>query len=188
MTRWTAIVPMKAEGKRKTRLAGSVSRAGREELSENLFYHVVRTLRHCPSIGRVVLLSDGPPLMAGLDWIADAGGGLNAELARALSAVSRPALIVHADLPLLEVDDVEALIVAARTGAAIAPDDRQTGTNAVALADDRAFTPMFGPGSFERHRRQAPDAAVVTGRVGLALDIDTAEDLQAAVRLGFSDQ
>jgi 2-phospho-L-lactate/phosphoenolpyruvate guanylyltransferase len=189
MTGWTAIVPMKAEGKRKTRLAAHLSAIGREELSENLFYHVVWTLQQCASVVRIIVLSDGPLLMSGPDWIADKGAGLNAELERARFAAGRvPLLILHADLPLLTVADVDAMIAAATDGLAIAPDNHGTGTNALALGDGRSFELCFGPDSFRLHQAQAPDATIVTGRPGLSLDIDTVDDLDEAIRLGFSDQ
>jgi 2-phospho-L-lactate/phosphoenolpyruvate guanylyltransferase len=189
MTGWTAIVAMKAEGKRKTRLAAHLSAIGREELSENLFYHVVRMLQQCVSVVRIIVLSDGPLLMSGPDWIADKGAGLNAELERARFAAGRvPLLILHADLPLLTVADVDAMIAAATDGLAIAPDNHGTGTNALAIGDSRSFELCFGLDSFRLHQAQAPDAAIVSGRPGLSLDIDTVDDLDEAIRLGFSDQ
>jgi 2-phospho-L-lactate/phosphoenolpyruvate guanylyltransferase len=189
MTGWTAIVPIKAVGRRKTRLAAHLSAIGREELVENLFYHVVRTLQACRVITRIIVLSDGPMLMSGPDWIADKGGGLNAELERARHAAGRvPQLIIHADLPLLTVADVDYLLTVAQSRIAIAPDMTGTGTNALALGTCDPFTLCFGAGSFRQHLAQAPDAAIVRDRPGLSLDIDGADDLEQAIRLGFSDQ
>ncbi len=192
MTGWTAIVPMKAEGKRKTRLATHLCAIGREELAENLFYHVIRTLQNCPTVRRIVLLSDGPPLMGGVEWVADQGAGLNAELERVRAGLGNtPTLIIHADLPLLEVADVERLLTAAGRGAdgvAIAPDTSGTGTNALALNRNQSITLAFGPDSFSRHLAQIPNASIITDCIGLALDVDTAEDLDEALRLGLSYQ
>ena len=191
MTDWTAIVPLKTEGARKTRLSGHLSEIAREQLSETLFRHVIGTLRSCPSVARIVSLSDGPALIDGLDRICDSGRGLNAELQDVIDAIRADhgdarLLILHADLPLLEVADVEALARAASGGVAIAPDRAGAGTNALAIGADRPFTFCFGRESFARHRAQAPDAAIITGRPGLALDVDTPADLRAAVTLGFS--
>jgi 2-phospho-L-lactate/phosphoenolpyruvate guanylyltransferase len=189
VTGWTAIVPIKAVGKRKTRLAAHLTAIGREELVENLFYHVVRTLQSCAAITRIIVLSDGPLLMSGPDWIADKGGGLNAELERARHAAGRvPQLIIHADLPLLTVADVDHLLTVAQSRIAIAPDMIGTGTNALALGTVDPFVLCFGPGSFQRHLNQTPDAAIMRDRPGLSLDIDGADDLEQAIRLGFSDQ
>ena len=193
MSGWTAIVPLKAEGARKTRLSGHLSEIAREQLSETLFRHVIGTLRSCPSITRIVLLSDGASPIDGLERICDSGRGLNAELQDVIDAIradhdAARLLILHADLPLLEVADVEALARAAGGGVAIAPDRAGAGTNALAIGANRPFTLCFGPDSFARHRAQAPDAAIVTGRPGLALDVDTPADLQAAVALGFMER
>jgi 2-phospho-L-lactate/phosphoenolpyruvate guanylyltransferase len=185
---WTVIVPMKAEGKRKTRLAAHLCAIGREELSENLFYHVIRTLRQSPSVARLVILSDGPPLMGGVEWMADEGLGLNAELERVRAAIGGPIAIIHADLPLLEIADVEALLEAALGSIAIAPDSHGSGTNALALGVKNGVRLAFGPNSFAHHYSQAPEAAIITGRHGLALDVDTVDDLDEAIRLGFSDR
>lgn len=186
---WTAIVPMKASGKRKTRLSEHLCAIGREELSENLFYHVVRTLQQCPSVTRLIILSDGPPLMGGVEWIADEGRGLNVELQSARAVIDAPIAIIHADLPLLEVADVEILLSAATvSGIAIAPDSHGRGTNALAMRAQSAMMLAFGANSFELHQAQAPNGMIITGRQGLALDIDTVDDLDEAIRLGFSDK
>jgi 2-phospho-L-lactate guanylyltransferase len=42
--------------------------------------------------------------------------------------------------------------------------------------------PAFGPGSAARHAR---DAVAISGGPGLRTDVDTAEDLSQAERLGF---
>jgi 2-phospho-L-lactate guanylyltransferase len=177
---------MKAAGKRKTRLSGLLCAIGREELSEILFCHVVRTLHDCSQIARVMILSDGPPLMGATDWVADKGAGLNAELERVRTRIDEgPLLIIHADLPLLETADLDALLAAAEGAVAIAPDSHGTGTNALALGTSRELKLCFGRDSFARHHAQVPDAIIITGRPGLALDVDTADDLDKAISLGF---
>jgi 2-phospho-L-lactate guanylyltransferase len=185
---------MKAAGTRKTRLAAHLGRDGREALSETLFDHVVATLRHCSQITRIIILSDAPPPTGEMEWIVDQGAGLNVELERVragldmcgdMGARAGPLLIIHADLPLLTTDDLDALLTAAQDGLAIAPDREGTGTNALAFASPRPLKLCFGPDSFARHHAQVPDAAIITGRPGLALDIDTRDDLDEAVRLGF---
>jgi 2-phospho-L-lactate/phosphoenolpyruvate guanylyltransferase len=178
---------MKAAGKRKTRLAEHLNAIGRQELSEQLFHHVIQTLKQCPSIARLIILSDSSPLIDGVEWIADEDLGLNAELERARAAIGAPMVIIHADLPLLGVSDVEALLsAAAQDGIAIAPDDHGKGTNALALHAEHAMTLAFGANSFALHHAQAPLAAIISDRPGLALDIDTVDDLDKAIRLGFS--
>src|SRR5207302_7322924 len=64
----------------------------------------------------------------------------------------------------------------------IVPDRHGTGTNALLLTPPDALAPSFGPGSCERHARQARAAGVAAEVVevpSLATDIDTPEDLEA---------
>jgi 2-phospho-L-lactate/phosphoenolpyruvate guanylyltransferase len=187
MSGWTALVPLKTEGLRKTRLAARLSDEDRLALAEGLARHVIETLQHCPSIDRVLVVSDLPPPVAGVGWQRDEGAGLNPELERARSSLSSGSrvLIIHADLPLLCVKDVEALLEAAGQGIAIAPDRHKTGTNALALGGPAAITLSFGPNSFARHCAQLANPIVIADHIGLSLDIDTMDDLDAAVLKGF---
>jgi len=180
---WTAIVPFKTAGQRKTRLAPALSPPERDRLAQSLFDRMIRVLGACPAVGRISVLSETPPTRADLDWLPDRGRGLNAEL-QALE-IQGPRLVIHADLPLATPDDVEALLAAGRGGGAIAPDRHGTGVNALALDASVSIEFRFGPGSFARHQEQATGRLAVVARAGLALDIDTPDDLAEAVRLGF---
>jgi len=180
---WTAIVPWKTAGQRKTRLAPALSPPARDRLAQALFDHVIDVLGASPAIGQVSVLSETRPPRPGLDWLPDRGRGLNAEL-QALE-IAGPRLVIHADLPMVMPDDVETLLAAARGGAAIAPDRHGTGVNALALDAGVSLEFRFGPGSFARHQEQAGGHLAVVARPGLALDIDTPDDLAEAVWLGF---
>jgi 2-phospho-L-lactate guanylyltransferase len=179
---WTAIVPLNYGRDCKTRLASLLSPTERAALVEAMARHVLEELSAVPAIGQVALLSPERPPFAGDSWIADGGRGLNAELGDARARFPGSAtLFIHADLPLLAAADVMALLAAAgEKGVAIAPDLAGTGTNALAIADDRAFTPAFGPGSFAAHRAALPGAAIVTTE-GLGLDVDEPESLHEII-------
>ena len=181
MSLWTAIVPLKTAGRRKTRLAAALSPLERDRLTQVLFDRLIGVLEACPAICRISILSEARLGRADLGWLPDRGRGLNAELQAV--EIAGPRLIIHADLPLVTPDDVEALVAAARGGGAIAPDRHGTGVNALALDTGVSIDFRFGPGSFARHREQA--ALTIVARPGLALDIDTPDDLTQAVRLGF---
>lgn len=186
MTMWTALIPLKAAGFRKSRLRSRLQSQTRERLSEALARHVAEVLLACPGIGRVVLLG-GHPLDPRLQWLPDHGRGLNAELAAAESRLGNtPLLILPADLPWLDVPDVDAMLEAGSIGSAIAPDRHGVGTNGLALAAPRAFPFAFGQGSFDRHLGSAGPAMAIVRRVGLAFDIDTPHDLDVALASGFS--
>jgi len=185
---WTAVIPLKAEGERKTRLAERLSGPERTRLSRRLFDHVAAVLARTPGISRVVVLSAAPLPDWGGDWVADLGRGLNSELAAARDRLSQgPFLIIHADLPLLAPDEVRVLLEAAeQSGMALAPDRHGGGTNALAVWDGRPLAFCFGPGSFAQHLAQARDEVAVVERLGLALDLDTPDDLDTAITAGFS--
>ena len=175
MTGWQAIIPLNLGRDCKTRLADRMSRAERDRLVEAMARHVVARVRATPGISELRILSPVKPGFADMIWAKDRGRGLNPELAAQLG--SGPVIILHADLPTLETADVEAMLAAAeQSGAAIAPDRVGTGTNALALTDPAGFVPAFGEGSFLRHTALLPSAAIVA-RTGLAVDIDTPDDL-----------
>ena len=173
---WTALMPLKAAGARKSRLAGRLSAAERDRLTERMLAHVQGVLAEVRIIGRIVLLAEAPPPGWTARLIADEGRGLNAELAAARVMLGPgPLLVIHPDLPELTSEDVSALLsLAEEAGAASAPDHHATGTNAVAIADGRRWTFRFGPDSAARHRRAAPATIY---RAGLAFDLDTEADL-----------
>ena len=192
MRLWRAIVPFRAADDdgagAKTRLAARLDTKARAALAIAMAQHVLETLARCPSIGSIGVLAPTRPAFApsDTDWIADHGRGLNAELSVAMALRGDAHLVtIHADLPLLGADDIAALLDAALSaGAAIAPDCSRTGTNALALSDAGGLRPAFGPDSFALHRALLPRAAVVD-RPGLALDIDTPEDLDRAIAAGL---
>jgi len=182
---WSAIIPLKPPGKRKTRLAARLSAAQRDHLAEAMFHHVAAVLCAVPSILDIALLAESPlPGWPGR-WIQDHGRGLNAELCDAAkSRGPRHLLVIHADLPCLAASDILDL-TADEARSAIAPDRHGTGTNALALRGDAAMSFAFGAHSFERHRAQMLRRMRVVKRVGLALDIDTPDDLAMAERAGL---
>jgi 2-phospho-L-lactate guanylyltransferase len=179
MTGWTAIVPIKEPGLRKSRLA-ALAPSERIALSERMLDHVLDVLGAHPALARVVVLAG--VARAGFGWIADQGRGLNAELAAARARIGGSVAVIHADLPLLGQDDVTRLIAAVEPGGcAVAPDHLGAGTNAIAVHGATEFAYAFGDGSLARHRLQLARCTLVERR-GLACDVDNARDL------GFVDE
>jgi 2-phospho-L-lactate guanylyltransferase len=88
-----------------------------------------------------------------------------------------PVLVVNADLPCLQPDDLRALRDAVPpAGIAVASAADGT-TNALALADASLFQPLYGPGSAKRFLTLA-ERAVRVDHPNLADDVDTLEDLR----------
>jgi 2-phospho-L-lactate guanylyltransferase len=184
---WRAIVPLKAQEKRKSRLAGRLTSSQRSQLVLKMFGHVLSILQGHPAIESVSVLADERPTGWSGEWIVDEGRGLNTELESARAEMRFQALlIVHADLPLLARADIDALIDGAiECEIAIGSDRHSGGTNALALSTGSDIRFRFGADSFRLHREQAPASAVIS-RQGLALDIDSPDDLSLAFQLGFT--
>jgi 2-phospho-L-lactate guanylyltransferase len=88
-----------------------------------------------------------------------------------------PVLVVNADLPCVQPDDLRALLDALPpAGIAIAPAADGT-TNALALADASLFEPLYGPGSADRFLALTADSAALR-HPNLVHDVDTLEDLR----------
>lgn len=118
-------------------------------------------------------------------WYRDDGESLNAALAALREANLRRFAVIHADLPFLAVDDIAALFAAAdESGLAIAPDRHGSGTNAVAIADERRFPFRFGSGSLAAFRADAGVRYAIVRTPGLMRDVDTPADLDEAIAAG----
>ena len=111
---------------------------------------------------------------------------------RALELGASTLLILPADLPLVDEEDVRAVLRAAEEqSVVIAPDGAHTGTNALLTRPPDALPFAFGPDSFEAHleaaRRRGLDVKVCE-RVHLAFDLDTAGDLARLNKSGVARQ
>jgi len=88
-----------------------------------------------------------------------------------------PVLVVNADLPCVQPDDLRALLDAVPpAGIAIAPAADGT-TNALALADASLFEPLYGPGSADRFLALTAESTALR-HPNLVHDVDTLEDLR----------
>lgn len=185
---WTAIVPVKCGEGVKSRLAGRLSAKVRAELVAWMARRIIDRLGRTPGIDQILIASEAKDLAPGNRLpiqYTGAGKGLNEDLEQArMAAGGGSYLIVLGDLPLLETGDILALLHAAEgAGAAIAPDRHGTGTNALAIADNRPFPLVFGPDSFEKHLAATGRDTAIVRRPGLAFDIDTPDDLDCVLKL-----
>lgn len=178
---WQALVPIKQGKAGKSRLAGVLDDGARAALVGRMAGHVLTVLDQCEAIARITILSPQRPDGWQGGWLRDEGRGLNCELAAWRAGLAgAPALVLHADLPLVKLADIYALLaMAERRQVAMASDRAGSGTNALAIADARPFAFCFGPMSRMRHTAQCHNMAVLH-REGLAVDIDTPDDLRFA--------
>ena len=193
MSVW-AIVPVKPLASAKSRLAGRLDAAGREQLSRDLLGRTLRLLAAVDTVAETIVVSPDPAVLTqavegkALPLPEAPPGGLNGALAQA-AAVARGAgagaiVVVPIDLPLARPADVlsaVALVAAAAAPAVVAAPDRHgRGTNLLALRPPDVIPFCFGTDSLARHR-----AAALTGGIAwhtlanarLALDVDEPADL-----------
>jgi 2-phospho-L-lactate guanylyltransferase len=176
----TVVVPFRSTDP-KRRLA-HVSEGDRERLAAAMLADVVDAIA---PVGPVVVVSaQAPALPAGAMHVADPRRGQGAAVRAALdAAVARglpaPYLVVNADLPCVTTRDVLALAGAVPNGGLAYVAAADGTTNALALADERLFEPVYGPGSAGRFAALAPSRALDSPN--LMDDVDTVDDL---VRLG----
>lgn len=178
-------VPIKPFGVAKRRLGPAVDAATRSRLGRAVAANTLTMVAASGAIPVVVTGDDGVA-----EWARAGGFGVLIEppgegldgAAAAVTAGSGSWAVVHADLPLMTVADLAAAWRAADP-AVLAP-SVDGGTNLIAGSGPMRFA--YGPGSFHRHLAARPGASVVT-RPGLALDLDTPEDLAAVLALGAPD-
>lgn len=172
----TAFVPVKPFGVAKQRLAGRLDPEQRARLGMAVAQHTLATCSQA-GLAPIVVTPDRAveawAARLGFEAIREPGDrGLSAAAAFATKDVTGQWLLLHADLPLLDSHDLEELTTTRRTTLAPSHDG---GTTAIASHGPFAFS--YGPGSFRRHlAASAPDVRVVS-RLGLAVDLDDAADL-----------
>jgi 2-phospho-L-lactate guanylyltransferase len=161
----TVVVPFRgANG--KSRLA--LPEPERRELALMMLR---RVLAAASKVGDVVLVTDDEEARTLAErWIADPGAGQGAAVAVALAGAEAPALVVNADLPEIEPEDLRDLLAAIPTGGVAIVEADDGTTNAVGLAAPELFQPLYGPGSAARFRERG---AVSVELPRLAHDLDT---------------
>ena len=170
-----------------SRLSDRLDDPQRASLTERL---VLQTVSVCERAGADAAIVTADPAVSAwafdhdLTVIADPGRGLDVAARIAVDAADgRPWLVVHADLPLLSVADIEAVVAGCGLRPVLAPS--HDGGTSVAAATTTDFPFRYGPGSFRRHLGALRGRALVLCRPGLALDLDQSRDLAVADRLGW---
>jgi 2-phospho-L-lactate/phosphoenolpyruvate guanylyltransferase len=170
------LVPLKALGRAKSRLADALSADERAELMRSLLERVVGVVREA-GVERITVVT--AESIEGYDIWLDRGLAWNDALAAAAAEVVTTPLVavISADLPLLQPDEVEELLEATPAqGIAIAR-ALDGGTNAVSMRPPGLVRTHFGePRSATVHAGLGVEHVVVD-LPGLAFDVDTPEDL-----------
>ena len=175
------LVPIRSFDDAKSRLHEALEPSERVELMRSLAERVLDAAGGRP----VWVVSEDPDVCA---WATRRGAlpmpvgmtGLNESVSAAVDALRDRgfdrAVIAHADLALVE--DLGPVV---GPGFRIAPDRARDGSNVICLPTRSGFRFAYGPGSFERHVREAERlglAITVVDDPTLAVDIDEPEDLR----------
>lgn len=179
--RAAVLVPVKAFGQAKVRLADVLEPAIRAELARAMAIRVLRAAAPLPA----VVVCDDEEVRAwaerqGAEVLWTPGLGLNGAVEAGVAhlrcrGVAR-AVVSHADLPLA----TELAWVADFSGVTLVPDRHGDGSNVIGVPTDAGFRFAYGAGSFAAHRAEAARLGLVTRLVPderLGWDLDVAADL-----------
>lgn len=193
-----ALLPTKPLALAKSRLAPYLSESDRTALCYAMFHDVLECLcraHHVDSIAVVTAdrrLLDLAMRMRALAIDEGSPRGLNAAAALGTTGCiehgATSVLIVLSDLPLLTVEEIDALYTDLPSGAhvRVARSHEGLGTNALLRVPPTVISTRFGGRSFQDHVAAAADAEVSHSEVdlpGLSLDIDTIDDLRELRRV-----
>ena len=196
-----AVVPVKPLRGALRRLRPALDARMRRELQVAMLTDVLTACAGARSLEGVLVVTSDPDAATLAGAIAgarvvpdhDPPRGMNAAVARGLAAVAADgagaALVLTADLPLLDPDDIDAVVAAgaSEASALIVPSHEGTGTNAMLLRPPQALAPRLGPDSLARHTDQARRRGLALSRLErprVGLDIDTPADVAVLMSRG----
>ena len=186
------VVPVKPFALAKRRLSSVLDDSARARLARAMVVDLLETLTRCTRVSGVVVVTREKAMADiaarhGAQLLPEAEPGLSKSIyqaARHLAAQGASSLLMlPTDVPLVTSQDIDQLI--ARHGWApavtLVSDGEGWGTNAIAVSPPDLMPFRFGRRSFEAHKAAglALGARVQVLRCpGLALDVDTPEDLR----------
>lgn len=189
---WRVIVPVKRLAEAKSRL---VVGPLRPSLALAFAVDTISAVLRSPTVNEVTVVTNDPAVEEALNnarvnYVRDAGGGLNcaiqAAVDRRLSGVAQESTAIFtADLPAIKPDEVTSILRAALAHPrSFVADLNGTGTTGFFMNAGQPTWTAFGAGSRMKHRALGACELRVEKYSGLVRDVDTVEDLDAAVRLG----
>lgn len=155
----------------------------RVSLGRALATHVADVVEECGLIP--LLVTDDPDVagwatVQGLASLPDPGQGLDAAAGTGVEWANRTDsswIVLHADLPLLQVEEVRMLAQAIGDGLEPIAPSADGGTSAIGSSGPFEFS--FGEGSFQRHLARLASPHIVP-TLGLLHDVDSPDDLASA--------
>lgn len=193
---WSLVVPLKPLARAKSRLGRAVGGDLRPRLALAFAQDTVSAALSCRAVGDVVVVTDDPVAGAalaalGARTVADVpAAGLNAALEHgARSARARrgavAVAVLNADLPALRPEELARVLdFAAEFPRTFVCDAQEIGTTFLSAAPGVELRPAFGGASRARHLASGAVEIELPGLDSVRRDVDTGEDLAAALALG----
>ena|SRR5207248_8285469 len=186
---YRALIPVKSLSEAKSRLADHLTLRQRRNLVLDMLHHVLRVLRESNLLEHVAVVSPDQQVLEqakawGAQGLVEQQHGHNPALhaaRRALGPGASALLTISADLPLLQPSDIRSMIEQSMDyQVVLAPSRDGTGTNALLVRPPLALPYLFGPNSLHSYHQAAEQwqlSSTIVSSIGLALDIDTIDDL-----------
>ncbi|TDC87705.1 2-phospho-L-lactate guanylyltransferase [Actinomadura sp. 7K507] len=192
---WSLVVPVKMLARAKTRMSGAAG-PHREALALAVATDTVAAALRCDRVRTVIVVTDDPlPAAdlaalgalvvpdvpdAGLNPALVHGAGRGRELAPGTGVGA-----LSADLPALRPLELARVLDAAdQAPEAFVPDAAGVGTTLYTARPGVPFSPAFGADSRAAHRARGARELLVPGTDSVRRDVDTLDDLRAALALG----
>ena len=189
------VIPIKNLAAAKTRLSSVLNPAERATFAASMFQDVLTSAKHTPEIEKILVVTpDGPAAIlareSGAELLLESQtDGLNKAVKIAIDHAQTSGyerlLVIHADLPLVQPQDI-ALFFRDSSTIMISPSQDLDGTNALLLSPPNIIQPRYGRKSFDTHMALIHEMGwepIVVKNARLALDIDTQEDLRRLCEL-----
>ncbi|MFF7446952.1 MULTISPECIES: 2-phospho-L-lactate guanylyltransferase [unclassified Streptomyces] len=193
---WTLVIPLKPLARAKSRLSDTADDGLRPGLALAFAQDTVAAALASPAVRDVAVVTDDALAARELAALGarivpdEPLGGLNAALAYGAAAVraAHPESAVaalNADLPALRpLELARVLDAATEFPRAFLPDAAAIGTTLLAAGKGQELRPAFGTDSRARHRGSGAAELNLPGVDSVRQDVDTGEDLRAALALG----
>ncbi len=185
------LVPVKNLANAKQRLASLLEQSARTELAQAMLWDVMETLSASATDDISLVTSDPFAIELAKNYrieiIRDEANRSETDAIEMATCVCRArgittTLVIPADVPLVAAAELRAIYAnAPANGSVLVPAGDKRGTNAVLRRPAALFPLRFGNDSFLPHLNAANAAdkpCVVLSFAGIALDIDTPDDLQ----------
>jgi 2-phospho-L-lactate/phosphoenolpyruvate guanylyltransferase len=190
--KYTALVPVKSLKEAKSRLAAHLTPEQRAALMLDMLHHVLSVLQESAVFAHVSVVSaDKHVLTQAQAWgaqplVEERAGhnpALTAAASRELMDGADALLTISADLPLLQPHDIREFVKRSQNNdIVLAPSQDRTGTNALLARPPLVLPYVFGVNSLPHYQAEAEKRNLsynFYSTLGLALDIDTIEDIAA---------